>query len=193
VSVVFESCGFSFASFASFAVKNVYASKSVATSDSEPIQPSLLSQTDRLFPTLTHAQINRILAIGRRRAMSRGEVLVDVGDRDVPFFVVLSGEIQVLRPRERTETLITAHRAGQFSGEASLISGRRALGRLRVSEPGEAIELTREQLLTLVQTDAELSEILMRAFILRRSELIAHYLGDVVMLGSAHSAGTLRV
>jgi len=164
----------------------------VATSD-EPIQPSLTSQTDRLFPTLTPAQIKRILAMGRRRAVNHGEVLVDVGDKDVPFFVVISGEIQVLQPLERTETLITTHRANQFSGEASLISGRRALGRLRVSEPGEVIELTREQLLTLVQTDSELSEILMRAFILRRSELIAHDLGDVVLLGSAHSAGTLRV
>ena len=55
------------------------------------------------------------------------------------------------------------------------------------------IELDREQLLALVQTDAELSEILMRAFILRRVELIARGLGDVVLIGSTHCAGTLRV
>ncbi len=55
------------------------------------------------------------------------------------------------------------------------------------------IELDREQLLALVQTDAELSEILMRAFILRRIELIAGGLGDVVLIGSMHCAGTLRV
>jgi thioredoxin reductase (NADPH) len=55
------------------------------------------------------------------------------------------------------------------------------------------IELAREQLRAVIQTDAELSEILMRAFILRRLELIAHDLGDVVVIGSAHSAGTLRV
>src|SRR4029450_2480870 len=65
--------------------------------------------------------------------------------------------------------------------------------RLRVSEPGEVIELDRKQLLDLVQTDAELSEILMRAFILRRSELIAGGLGDVVLIGSTHCSGTLRV
>ena len=67
------------------------------------------------------------------------------------------------------------------------------MAQLRVSEPGEAIELSREQVLALVQTDAELSEILMRAFILRRVELIARELGDVVVLGSTHSGGTLRV
>src|SRR6187200_2159496 len=53
--------------------------------------------------------------------------------------------------------------------------------------------LTHERLLALVQTDAELSEILMRAFILRRLELIAHGLGDVVLVGSPHCAGTLRI
>ena len=74
-----------------------------------------------------------------------------------------------------------------------MITGRRALSRLRVSEPGEVLELDREQVLALVQTDAELSEILMRAFILRRNELIAGGFGDVVVIGSMHSAGTLRV
>jgi thioredoxin reductase (NADPH) len=58
---------------------------------------------------------------------------------------------------------------------------------------GEVIEVDREHLLGLVQTDNELSELIMRAFILRRVELIAHGLGDVVLVGSNHCAGTLRV
>jgi thioredoxin reductase (NADPH) len=74
-----------------------------------------------------------------------------------------------------------------------LITARPALARTRVSESGEVIELDREQLLALVQTDAELSEVLMRAFILRRVELIARGYGDVILVGSAHCAGTLRV
>jgi thioredoxin reductase (NADPH) len=134
----------------------------------------------------------RIAARGRRRTIARGEVLVDVGDRDVPLFAVVSGEIRALRPTEASEILIVAHGPGQFSGEAVMITGRRSMGRLRVSEPGEVIELAREQLLNLIQTDAELSEILMRAFMLRRVELIAHEFGDVVVIGSSHCAGTLR-
>ena len=63
---------------------------------------------------------------------------------------------------------------------------------IRASEPGEVIEVDRDKLLALVQTDAELSEILMRAFILRRVELVTQGIGDVVLIGSAHSAGTLR-
>ena len=74
-----------------------------------------------------------------------------------------------------------------------MLSGRRALFRARVSEPGEVIELDRQHMLALVQTDAELGEILMRAFILRRVELVAAGVGDVVLVGSNLSAGTLRI
>src|SRR5205814_8938670 len=65
--------------------------------------------------------------------------------------------------------------------------------RVRMRQAGEVIEIKREQLLALIQTDSELSEILMRAFILRRVELIARGFGDAVLLGSAHSPGTLRI
>ncbi len=164
------------------------------TSDrSRTAEADSVSGANRVFPTLTEKQVARIAAHGRRRSTTRGEVLVDLGDRAVPFFVVVTGEVEAVRPGEAAETLIVRHRAGQFSGEANMISGRRSIARLQVSEPGEVIELNREQLLALIQTDAELSEILMRAFILRRLNLIARDLGDVVVVGSMHSAGTLRV
>jgi thioredoxin reductase (NADPH) len=152
-----------------------------------------VSRPERVFPTLTAEQIARVAVHGRRRGTSRGEVLVEVGDRNLPVFVVISGEIQAVRPGGAVETLIVTHRAGQFSGEANMLSGRRALARLRVSEPGGVIQLDHDQLLALIQTDAELSEIFIRAFILRRMELIAHQVSDVVVIGSTHNAGTLRV
>jgi thioredoxin reductase (NADPH) len=161
-------------------------------SSSTPLAVTV-SRPERIFPTLTPPQLARIASHGRRRPTALGDVLVEVGDRPVPFFAVLSGEVQVLRPGDTAEMLIVRHRAGQFSGEASTISGRPAIGRLRVSEAGEVIQLESPQLLALIQTDAELSEILMRAFILRRLELIARDLGDVVVVGSMHCAGTLRV
>jgi len=163
-------------------------------SDSSPTPESpRTTLPEHLFPTLTPQQISRIAAIGRRRSTTRGEVLVDVGDRVVPFFVILSDAIQALRPFVGAEALNATLRTGQFSGEGALITGRRSMAQLRVREPGQVIELSREQLLALVQTDAELSEILMRAFVLPRVELIARDLGDVVVIGSTHSAGTLRV
>ena len=151
-----------------------------------------LTPTERLFPTLTDGQMARIAMHGRRRAITAGEILIEVGDRNVPFFVVVSGAIQILRPSAAMETVIVTHRSAQFLGEVNMLGGRRSLIRALVSETGEALELDRQHLLALVQTDAELSEIILRAFILRRVELIANGFGDVVMLGSTHCAATLR-
>jgi len=163
------------------------------TARKQPVQPTQVSRADLMFPTLAPAHIERVAAHGRRRPTQRGDVLVEVGDRSVPFFLVSAGEIEMLQVSGTGEALVAVHRPGQFTGEANMISGRPSLLRARVSEPGEVIELDREQVLKLVQTDVELSDVLMRAFILRRLELIAHGLGDVVVLGSNHCAGTLRV
>jgi thioredoxin reductase (NADPH) len=146
-----------------------------------------------MFPTLTAAQIKRIAAQGHVRRMQSGEVLIEAGKQLVPFFVITAGQVEVVLPSGTTETLIAVHGPGQFTGEVNMLSGRPALVRTRAIEPGEVIEMDREHLLALVQTDSEISEIIMRAFIVRRVELIAHGLGDVVLVGSNHCSGTLRV
>jgi thioredoxin reductase (NADPH) len=146
-----------------------------------------------MFPTLTAAQIARIAQSGVVRPIAPGEVLIEAGDHVVPFFVVTRGEIQIIQPGRRGDTLVAVHGPGKFTGEANMILGRRSLMRAVASVPGEVIQLTREQLLGLVQTDATISEILMRAFIYRRMELAAHGLGDVMVVGSAHSSATLRI
>ncbi|HEY2986457.1 MAG TPA: FAD-dependent oxidoreductase [Candidatus Binatia bacterium] len=163
------------------------------TNTIQPITSTRPSLQERMFPTLTPAQIARIAAHGRVRQVRRGEVLVEAGAPVVPFFVVTAGRLEAVRPSGSAEALVAVHGPGQFTGEVNMLSGRPALVRSRVTEPGEVIELDREHLLALVQTDSELSELFMRAFILRRVELIAHGFGDVVLVGSTHCPGTLRV
>jgi thioredoxin reductase (NADPH) len=146
-----------------------------------------------MFPTLTEAQIARIAKAGVRRPIKRGDVLIEAGDHVVPFFVVSSGEIEIVQPGRRGDALVAVHGPGKFTGEANLILGRRSLMRAVASKAGEVIQLTREQLLDLVQTDAAISEILMRAFIYRRMELASQGIGDVALVGSMYCAGTLRI
>jgi thioredoxin reductase (NADPH) len=153
-------------------------------------RPSLL---ERMFPTLTPAQIARIAAHGHVRQVQPGEILIEAGEQVVPFFVITAGQVEIVRSSGTTEALVAVHGPGQFTGEVNMLSGRRTLVRARATESGEVIELDREHMMALVQTDSELSELFMRAFILRRVELIAHGLGDVVLVGSSHCSGTLRV
>jgi thioredoxin reductase (NADPH) len=155
--------------------------------------PLARARIEQIFPTLTPTQIRRITPHGRTRTIKRGEILYEQGDSASSFFVVVSGELEVLRPSGGVETLVTVHRSGQFTGEVGTLSGRRTMFRLRATKPGKVIELDRQHMLTLVQTDAELGEILMRAFILRRAELITAGVGDIVLIGSTYSADTLRI
>ena len=155
--------------------------------------PITRSRIEQIFPKLTPAQLSRIAARGHIRAMKDGEVLYEQGQSTAPFFVVVSGELEVVRPSVPAETLVTVYEPGQFTGEVGTLSGRPSLFRVRATKPGKIIELDRQQMLALIQTDAELSEILMRAFILRRVELIAAGVGDVVLIGSTYSASTLRI
>jgi thioredoxin reductase (NADPH) len=64
---------------------------------------------------------------------------------------VVSGELEAVRPTSATETLITVFWVGQFTGEINTLSGRRALARLRARQPGEVIELSRDNALSLVE------------------------------------------
>src|SRR5438067_13191029 len=99
-----------------------------------------VSRPERLFPKLTPAQLARITSHGRRRATSRSEVLVEVGDRVVPCIVVAAGEIEALQVSDGAETLIVSQGAGSLTGEANLMSGRPTMAVGRASEPGERLK-----------------------------------------------------
>ena len=161
--------------------------------NAKTVQLTLASPPEQLFPKLSPEQIARVAVHGRVRRVQGGDVLFEAGSQGVPFFVITAGAVEIVRPSVTGETLIRVLERGEFTGEVNLLSGRPPVVRARVRESGEVIELDREQILALVQTETELSETIMRAFIFRRLELISHGLGDVVLIGSNHCSGTLRV
>jgi len=162
-------------------------------SNSAPLVPSALDALTQAFPTLTAAQINRVRANAKVRQVRTGDILFEPGDTNVSLFVVLSGGMEIVQADMTGEHQVATHAPGQFTGEMTMISGRRCLVRGRVTQPGEFLELSPETLHALVAKDAEISEIFMRAFILRRLVLINRGLGNLVLLGSHHSANTLTL
>ncbi len=148
----------------------------------------------QMFPTLTEAQIARIAAHGVRRRVHKGDILFESGEAHGGFFVVLRGTIDIVQlTRGEEDRRVTTHGPGQFTGEAHLITGRPSPARAIVVEDGEVVALDREQLRRLVQSDSEISDVLMRAFILRRMAIIAEGIGGIVLVGSRYSADTLRL
>ena len=126
-----------------------------------------MDRAEQTFPTLTDRQIDRIAAVGQRMSVPAGELLFDVGQQNTRFFVVVSGEIEIRQPAAEVDRVIVRHGPGAFTGEINMLSARRSLVRAHTSAPSELIVADREVLRRLVQTDPELSEILMRVFILR--------------------------
>jgi thioredoxin reductase (NADPH) len=143
---------------------------------SRPV-PSALDARTQAFPTLSATQINRIRALGRVRRVEAGEILFEPGETTLPFFVLLSGAMEIVQPSLNGERTVATHGPGEFTGEMTMIS----------------VELDTEGLRSLVARDAELSEIFMRAFILRRLQLVDRGQGNIVLMGSRHSSNTLRL
>jgi thioredoxin reductase (NADPH) len=153
----------------------------------------LRKRREQMFPKLSDAQIARLEAHGQRVEIRPGEVLAEPGNRLLKVFVVLSGSIEILLPDEGEGQLLYLLTGGDFSGEMSTLRGSSAQTTLRVRRPGTAIALDSGQIRDVIQTDAELSELFMRAFILRRVALIQSNSGEITLLGSRHSADSLRL
>jgi thioredoxin reductase (NADPH) len=145
-----------------------------------------------MFPELTPAQIARLKMRSRQVSTRAAETLAEPGNPS-PMFVVLSGSIEVVQAGIAGEVVVVLHTPGGFTGEMSTLRGAGGLMRMRVRDAGEVLVVSEADLRTIIQTDSELSEIFMRAFILRRVELVTSQSGDVILLGSTHSADTLRL
>lgn len=161
--------------------------------DATPPAPLPGSSPDEMFPVLTAEQQARVLAHGSLRSVSAGETLVEFNQQPTKVFVVRAGSLELCRVSDNQEEVFAVCGAGMFTGELNVLTGRRGLVRIRTVEAGELIEIEREALRTLVQTDSQLSDIFLRAYILRRSELIARRIGDILLIGSDHSLDTFRI
>src|SRR6266852_3399694 len=159
---------------------------------SSPTHSSPNAET-QTCPVLTDVEIDRARPYGRVRQAQLGEILYRPGEVGASCYILLSATVQIVQPSIDGERLITNHCPGTFTGEAGMIAGQRTLVLARVIQGGEVLELRPEGLRTLVARDAGLSEIFLRAFVLRRLLLINRQLGNAVVIGSRHSADTLRL
>jgi thioredoxin reductase (NADPH) len=148
---------------------------------------------NQMWPLLTPLEIDRVRPYGRVRQAELGEILYRPGEVGVPCFILLSTTLEISQPSIYGEHLITNLSPGMFTGEAGMIAGQRTVVQAHVIQAGEVLELCPEDLRALVARDAGLSDKFLPAFVLRRLMLINRELGNVVVIGSRHSANTLRL
>lgn len=151
------------------------------------------SRRHQIFPTLNEAQYRLLSQYGEYASFHKGEVLFREGERHIPMYVLISGQIAIERNGVDGPHLVTTHGPGVFTGEVGTLAGRAAIATGRVVEDCEVIVINEASLRTLVIAEAELSETIMRAFILRRVQFIEEAHGGVALIGAQHSAETARL
>src|SRR6266850_5222620 len=162
---------------------SIQAMTAAPAAPATPTTPAAAARQAEAFPRLTAAQIARIEPRGRHRTVQTGEVLGEAGEPVTKIFVVVSGRLDLVRPPRWVGEDVPTFSEGMFTGERSILSGGRFLARIQASTPCEVIEVGRDALLEIIRADAELSDIFLRAFILRRLQLIDQGFGDVLVLG----------
>ena len=152
------------------------------------------TRRDQIFPRVSQAQLAVVARYGKRRTFRTGETLFAEGDRHSGSFFVLSGGVEIFR-RDALggKHRITIHGPGEFTGEVSSLAGRANVATGRAVEDSDVLWVDEAALRNLVVAHADLSELIMRAFILRRVALIQDGTGSIALVGSRHSADTLRL
>jgi thioredoxin reductase (NADPH) len=149
---------------------------------------------DRLgaFPRLEPDQVELLAGYGERRPTREGDILFREGEPRYDFFVVLSGLVAVVDDFGGDERLLSVHGPGRFLGELNLLTGQPVLATAVVREAGEVLAVPPERLRQVVTRDAGIGELLLRAFLVRRSLMIELGAGPRV-IGSRYSADARRI
>ncbi|MDQ1534260.1 MAG: thioredoxin reductase [Actinomycetota bacterium] len=145
------------------------------------------------FPTLDDAGIAVFDALGTRQPVAEGDYLYREGDATYDFYVVVSGAVDIIVRSGGEERLIAQHGPGRFLGELNMLTGTRAFVSARVVEAGEVIAVPRTALQQLIATSPRLGDIVLAAFLARRSALLTDAASSIRVIGSRYSPESLRV
>jgi thioredoxin reductase (NADPH) len=140
------------------------------------------------YPRLSQTQIGNLEVVGERRKTQAGDVLFREGEVGYDFFVVLDGLVETVGSGKR----LAVHGPGRFLGELSLLERQPAFYSAVVVEPGEVLAVPAEKVRRVVMDDPALGDLILRAFILRRTLLIELGVG-VQVVGSRHSPDSRRL
>ena len=147
----------------------------------------MTSDTDIAFPRLNALQVDALRARGRVRDVAAGETMWAEGERGFAFFVVLDGEMEIVDPSGDEVRRVALHLPGEFSGDVDMLSGRTSLVRGRMLTPGRVLELDSAGLRRVIGDIPEISELLLRAFLMRRRLLIGGGYRGMQIIGSRFS------
>jgi thioredoxin reductase (NADPH) len=153
----------------------------------------MASDLDVAFPVLGKKDLQALEARGRPRPVKGGEVLFAEGDRNFCFFVVCEGSIEIIDNSRDTPRVIAVHHPGQFTGDVDMLTGRPALVTGRMAEDGKVLALSAAELRRAVDELPEAGEMIVKAFLMRRTLLLDQGFEGVKIIGSRFSPDAHRL
>jgi thioredoxin reductase (NADPH) len=153
-----------------------------------PETPDLLGA----FPRLSVERMRTMITLGELRRTHRGEMVIEEGAPINEFFLILSGKVAVIEGSGPDARIVRVHGPGRFLGELGLLAGQPAFASCVVAEPGAVLAVPVERLFALVAEDAALGDLILRAYLVRRSLLIDDGAGFRI-IGSCYSPDTRRL
>ncbi|WP_066551227.1 MULTISPECIES: FAD-dependent oxidoreductase [unclassified Sphingomonas] len=151
------------------------------------------ARTAQTFPVLDDAMAERVASFGTIETVADGTFIFERGQRSVDFFLILSGEIEIIDHSGETDSIVHSHRANQFTGELDLFNDRKILVSGRAIGDTRVVRIKRPDFRRMIAAEPDIGEIIMRAFILRRVALMKHAQGGVTLVGPAHLSNMVRL
>jgi thioredoxin reductase (NADPH) len=144
------------------------------------------------YPRLNDSQLIELTALGTRRRTCAGEVLYRAGETSEDFIVILDGHVAVVQDLGTEQRVIAVHGPHRFLGEIGILTGQPFFLNAVTREPGEVLSVPVDALRGLVTRDPRLADLILRAFLIRRSLQLSLGAGFAI-IGSRYSADTRRL
>lgn len=160
---------------------------------SMPFVAPISSDLEQAFPTLSADDIRVLSHFGEERNVAAGEVLFHEGERGFRFFVVLSGEVEIVEHSSGEERHVVTHIAGQFSGDIDMVTGRASVVTGRAKVPSRVLALPPDALREATASAPDLGERILKAFLQRRALLLKTGFQGMRIIGSRFSSDAHRL
>jgi thioredoxin reductase (NADPH) len=153
-----------------------------------------VDESDAAWPTLGASTLAELEPFGEIRSVSPGDMLYRAGDDTPDFFIVLEGEVDIVRVDENDEVVVATHGAGRFVGELNLLTGQRAYLSARASQPSRVLVIPLATFRQLMSNRPDFSDVVFKALVARREILRAgEGAGAIRIIGSRYSSDSMAL
>lgn len=155
----------------------------------------MTSQTldDIAHPKLDDTQIAALDELAARKTFQAGQILFKAGESGFKFFVVRSGEVEIVENTDGERKTLTIHEPGEFTGDVDMLTGRPSIVTAQAKGKCEVYEIAADDLRRILREQSRLGDVILRAFIARRQSLGSSGFVGLRVIGSRFSSDTLRI